>query len=205
MMPPMSARLAGASAASTPSRRARLLLVLLVAASSLACDLSTKAWAWENLRRARKPLVVIDPLLELSFSFNTGAAFGFLVGVSWARTFFVGITVLALAYMAFLAWSMPTQKRLGFVAVAFVSAGAAGNLHDRLVRIDDVGRFGVVDFLKINYPWGGSWPTFNVADVLLLVGVAMLFYSVSSSSSSEPASPESASSGASFGSGLPSP
>ena len=32
---------------------------------------------------------------------------------------------------------------------------------------------GKVDFIKINYPWGGSWPTFNVADVLVFVGVAL--------------------------------
>lgn len=171
----MSAGPGETASSSEPTRRARITLALLVAASTLACDLWTKAWAWENLRHARKPVVVIDPLVELSFSFNTGAAFGFLVGVSWARAFFIVITVLALGYMAFLAWSMPTRQRYGFVAVALVSAGAAGNLHDRLLRADEAGRFGVVDFLKINYPWGGSWPTFNVADVLLLVGVALLF------------------------------
>jgi signal peptidase II len=175
MIAPMSADPGEAPPAPSASRRGRIVLALLVAASSLACDLSTKAWAWENLRPTRKPVVVIDPLFELSFSFNTGAAFGFLVGVSWARVFFIVVTLLALCYMAFLAWSMPTRQRYGYVAVALISAGAAGNLHDRLVRADEAGRFGVVDFLKINYPWGGSWPTFNVADVLLLVGVGLLF------------------------------
>ncbi|MBL4688015.1 MAG: signal peptidase II, partial [Nannocystaceae bacterium] len=67
-------------------------------------------------------------------------------------------------------------RRYGFVAIALVAAGAAGNLHDRLVRADAAGRHGVVDFLKINYPWGGSWPTFNIADVVLLLGVGLLFF-----------------------------
>ncbi len=156
-----------------PSRRSRIVLTLVVLATTLALDLWTKAWAWEHLRRGR-PVVVIDPLLEFSFSFNLGAAFGFLNDASWSRLFFIAVTVLALIYMAWLARTLPTQKAYGFVAVGLVAAGASGNLHDRLVRANDGGHYGVVDFIKVNYPWGGSWPTFNVADALLLVGVLML-------------------------------
>ena len=160
---------------SVPSRRSRVVLALVILAVTLAIDLWSKDWAWENLRR-QKPIVVIDPLLEFSFSFNLGAAFGFLNDASWSRFFFIGVTLLALAYMAWLAYSLPTRHRYNFVAVGLISAGALGNLHDRLVRANDGGFYGVVDFIKINYPWGGSWPTFNVADVLLLVGVVLLFF-----------------------------
>ncbi len=157
-----------------PSRRSRLVLTLVILVITLALDLWTKDWAWENLRRQR-PVTVIDPLLEFSFSFNLGAAFGFLNSASWARMFFITVTLLALAYMAWLAFTLPTRHRYSFMAVGLISAGAAGNLHDRLVRANDGGYYGVVDFIKVNYPWGGSWPTFNVADVLLLVGVVTLF------------------------------
>jgi signal peptidase II len=156
-----------------PSRRSRILLTLVVLATTLALDLWSKAWAWNNLRRG-KPIMVIDPLLEFSFSFNLGAAFGFLNDASWSRLFFITVTVLALAYMAWLAYTLPTRKAYGFVAVGLIAAGAAGNLHDRLVRANDGGHYGVVDFIKVNYPWGGSWPTFNVADALLLIGVLTL-------------------------------
>jgi signal peptidase II len=156
-----------------PSRRSRIVLTLVVLAITLAIDLWTKAWAWENLRRAR-PIMVIDPLLEFAFSFNLGAAFGFLNSASWSRVFFIVVTVLALVYMGWLALSLPTRHRYGFVAVGLIAAGAAGNLHDRLMRANDGGHYGVVDFIKINYPWGGSWPTFNVADMLLLFGVVTL-------------------------------
>lgn len=156
-----------------PSRRSRIVLTLVVLVTTLAIDLVTKAWAWENLRRA-KPIMVIDPLLELSFSFNLGAAFGFLNDASWSRVFFILVTLLALGYMAWLAYTLPTRRAYGFVAVGLIAAGAAGNLHDRLVRANEAGSYGVVDFIKINYPWGGSWPTFNVADALLLVGVLTL-------------------------------
>jgi signal peptidase II len=156
-----------------PSRRSRIVLTLVVLAATLALDLGTKAWAWNNLRRA-KPIMVIDPLLEFSFSFNLGAAFGFLNDASWSRFFFIAVTLLALAYMAWLAYTLPTRRAYGFVAVGLIAAGAAGNLHDRLVRANDGGFYGVVDFIKVNYPWGGSWPTFNVADALLLIGVLTL-------------------------------
>jgi signal peptidase II len=156
-----------------PSRRSRIVLTLAVLAITLALDLWTKAWAWEHLRRG-KPVMVIDPLLELAFSFNLGAAFGFLNDASWSRFFFIGVTVLALAYMTWLALTLPTRRAYGFVAVGLIAAGAAGNLHDRLVRANEGGHYGVVDFIKVNYPWGGSWPTFNVADALLLIGVATL-------------------------------
>ena len=155
-------------------RKSRLVLTMVAFVVALAADLLSKAWAWNNLRPPAKPIVVIDPLFELSFSFNTGAAFGFLNGMSWARAFFIVVTLIALAYMAWLAWSMPTVRAYGFIGVALVASGAAGNLHDRLVR-QQAQHYGVVDFLKINYPWGGSWPTFNIADVALLVGVGLLF------------------------------
>lgn len=156
-----------------PSRRSRLVLTLVVMIATLALDLWSKSWAWENLRHKR-PVMIIDPLVEFSFSFNLGAAFGFLNSVSWSRVFFIVVTLLALIYMVWLALSLPTRRSYGFVAVGLIAAGASGNLHDRLVRTNDAGAYGVVDFIKVNYPWGGSWPTFNVADVLLLLGVATL-------------------------------
>jgi signal peptidase II len=63
------------------------------------------------------------------------------------------------------------------VAIGLVSAGALGNLHDRLFRtMEVVGgvRHGVVDFIKIYYWPGKAWPTFNVADIALVVGVGLL-------------------------------
>jgi signal peptidase II len=50
--------------------------------------------------------------------------------------------------------------------------GALGNGLDRLLRAAPGGGTGVVDFVKVNFPWGGSWPAFNVADALLVIGPA---------------------------------
>ena len=50
-------------------------------------------------------------------------------------------------------------------------AGALGNIHDRLFNNGQV-----VDFIEVNlHFWPANpWPTFNIADVLLCVGVAIL-------------------------------
>ncbi|MEM6990474.1 MAG: signal peptidase II [Myxococcota bacterium] len=158
-----------------PPRTPLLVLTAVVFALSLGADLWSKAWAWNTIKPPGKPVMVWEPHFEFSYSFNTGAAFGFLNRFGWAREFFIVVTLIAMAYMLWLALRMPTTRRYGFVAIALVASGAAGNLHDRLVRVDAGGRYGVVDFLKVNYPWGGSWPTFNIADVVLLVGVGLLF------------------------------
>jgi signal peptidase II len=154
-------------------RLRRMGLLAFVAGGSLACDLETKAWAWDNLR-GQASVSVIDPIFELAFAFNTGSAFSIVRDGAAFRTVFIVVAFAAVAWLVWLASKMPTQGRAGFVALGLVAAGALGNLHDRLFRIDELGRHGVVDFMKINYPWGGSWPIFNVADVLLLVGVGLL-------------------------------
>lgn len=160
-----------------PSRWRRLALLSLVGGGSLACDLQTKAWAWDNLR-GQASVWLHDPIVELAFAFNTGSAFSIIREGEWARVLFVVVTLAALTWLGWLAATMSTARRTGFVALGLLAAGALGNLHDRLFRIDELGRHGVVDFVKINYPWGGawggSWPVFNVADVLLLLGVALL-------------------------------
>ncbi len=167
---------------SEPSRTKRLVLVGIVFVLALALDLWSKAWAWEHLR-GQPAVPVIDEVFYLKFGFNTGSAFSFLRDESWARSFFIVVTFLALFYMAWLAWKMPTRKAYGFIAVGLISAGAAGNLHDRFFRTMEVWinnekvlRHGVVDFLQVylNYEKEKYWPIFNVADSALVCGVGLL-------------------------------
>jgi signal peptidase II len=173
------------STASEPSRTdrpKRLAIVGVVFVIVLALDLWTKAWAWEHLKNG--PAVeLIEHVFYLKFGFNTGSAFSFLRDASWARYFFIVVTFLALGYMGWLALKMPTQRRYGFLAVGLIAAGAAGNLHDRLVRTMDVWmngqiveRHGVIDFLQFFYNWDEQkyWPIFNVADSALVCGVILL-------------------------------
>lgn len=162
--------------AAGPSRASRLYLVLGVLVVTLVLDLWSKAWAWEHLREGAS-VTVIEGWVEWEFGFNTGSAFSLLRDASWARITFIGVTVIAVLYMARLAMTLPTRWASSFIAVALVSGGALGNLHDRLFRIMEIRgeeRYGVVDFIKVHYWSGKVWPTFNIADVALVVGVGLL-------------------------------
>ncbi len=157
-------------------RSRRILLALVVAAVALALDLRTKAWAWDTLRLEGRRRI-IDGFLHFEFAFNTGSAFGFLRNAPWARVAFVVVTLAALAYLARLAFTMATERASGFVAIGLIAGGALGNLHDRLFRsmllFGEGERHGVVDFVVVFYWPGRRWPAFNVADVVLLVGVGL--------------------------------
>jgi signal peptidase II len=178
----MSSTTSEPSRTGRPARLARLAIVGVVFVIVLALDLWTKAWAWENLKNG--PAVeLVEHVFYLKFGFNTGSAFSFLRDASWARHFFIVVTFLALGYMGWLALKMPTERRYGFLAVGLIAAGAAGNLHDRLVRTMDVWmngqiveRHGVIDFLQFFYNWDEQkyWPIFNVADSALVCGVILL-------------------------------
>ncbi len=159
-----------------PSRASRLWLVAIVTVLVLVADLWSKSWAWENLRDA-PGVPVIENWFYYEFGFNTGSAFSLLRDTAWARATFIGVTVIAVLYMTRMALTLPTRWGSAFVAVALVCGGALGNLHDRLFRIMEIRgeeRYGVVDFIKVYYWPDKVWPTFNIADVALVVGVGLL-------------------------------
>lgn len=168
---------AGGRDAVDPPRTRRLLEGAVVLVLVLAADLWSKAWAWDNLRDGHSE-TVIDRWAFFEFGFNTGSAFSFLRDAAYARITFILVTILALLYMARLAATLPTRFRSAFIAIALVTGGALGNLHDRLFRVMELRgelRYGVVDFIKVYYWPGKVWPTFNVADIALVAGVALLF------------------------------
>ena len=89
---------------------------------------------------------------------NTGAAFGFLAG---NNLLFIIITLILLIVLSYLFFKLK-ESRLGLL---FVIAGAFGNLIDRIFFK------GVIDFIHL-----GFWPTFNLADVFIVVGVIFLLW-----------------------------
>lgn len=156
----------------------RWLLFAGVCAAALALDLGTKQWVWDTLRPpAGSPLVVWPRVLELAFAYNEGTAFGVVREVGERPLWLLLVAALMLVWVAWLVRA-PGTRRAGIIGAAMIVAGTLGNLHDRFFRLDDLGRRGVVDFIKIYYPWadpwGASWPSFNVADAWLVVGVALI-------------------------------
>jgi signal peptidase II len=128
----------------------------------VAADQATKAWALEALDDG--PIVVIEGWLNLRLVFNTGASFSlFAKGGA-----IIGILVIAVVIMIFFALR-EAGHRLDAVALGLVLGGAVGNLLDRAFRGDAFLDGAVVDFINVPF-----FATFNVADIAINVGVALL-------------------------------
>jgi signal peptidase II len=113
-------------------------------------------------------ITIIPGFFDLTYVKNPGAAFGILSGDHgmWRKVFFVSVTLIALGVIAVLI--RKTHERLLVVAFSLIAGGAIGNnLIDRV-------RYGmVVDFIEWYYK-SYHWPTFNIADSAISVGVGLL-------------------------------
>jgi signal peptidase II len=138
-----------------------------VALVVVVVDVVTKAIAAATLAPPLIPHPVIGELARLTLVYNRGAAFGIHVGV-YSRPIFAILTVGALAILWRLYRATLPGDRRRVLALALVSAGAVGNLIDRLRSPK-----GVVDFIDIgSATW--RWPTFNVADIAVTTGAVLL-------------------------------
>jgi signal peptidase II len=110
-----------------------------------------------------------DRTIELGFgpklllTYNSGAAFSIGSGRSGFFTVVASTTIVVL--IAYAVWLR--QRPWQAVAFGLIIGGAAGNVVDRLAR-DNGGR--VIDFIQLA-KW---WPVFNVADMCLFFGVALM-------------------------------
>jgi signal peptidase II len=146
----------------------------LTAVGGGGCDLATKAWAEETLiELPRHSKMVLEPWLELSLAYNRGTAFSLLPDLGVAR-WIMGLVALVAAIVLLVVVVRSRAGRFAAIALGAIAGGAIGNGIDRMFHLAPGGGTGVVDFIKVNYPWGGNWPIFNVADVLVAVGAGML-------------------------------
>lgn len=148
------------------------MLLCVVVLAVLALDLATKAWVLRTL-----PLYtqkeIIPGFFNLVHVRNTGVAFSFFAGTDspWRVHILVALTLAALGVIFFLYRECRREEKAKRFALGLIAGGALGNLADRL-------RFGnVVDFLDF-YIGPYHWPAFNVADVAVTVGAALLLVAV---------------------------
>ena len=112
---------------------------------------------------------VVPGALGLIYAENPGAAWGFMrnLGAGVRRTFLGGVSLLAMFFILYLYRSIPAVDRISQVAFASLLGGAMGNFWERL-------KLGyVVDFIDM-YVGDSHWPTYNVADIAITVGVGLL-------------------------------
>lgn len=144
-------------------QKQHLFLSILALCSLLLADQYTKWLAISHLK-GQEPFVIINRVLEFSYLENTGAAFSSFMG---RQTFLIGLTAIVILLLLWKYLTLPSGRR--FVpmrlCLLFILSGAVGNLIDR------VSRNYVVDFI---YFVPINFPKFNVADIYITVGVAIL-------------------------------
>ena len=133
----------------------------------VALDIASKAAAVSSLTPAYTPHEIIGNLVRFTLAYNPGAAFGFNLG-SASRWIFTVLTLIALGVLATLYRATREGDYTRVLALALVSAGALGNLIDRIRW-----SVGVVDFIDVGFGDHRFW-TFNVADSAVTVGAFLL-------------------------------
>ncbi len=123
-------------------------------------DRASKVWAIDAL--ADKPITVIDNFFYFRYLENKGAAFSILQG----KTIFL-IVMTSLIALAVLFVIFKYKDKFLRTTLSLILSGALGNLYDRIVKGS------VTDFIDFHF---GSYvfPTFNVADMLVVVGTILL-------------------------------
>jgi signal peptidase II len=142
---------------------------------SLAIFLLDQATKWLVLGLLEPYQVVqLIPNINLTLMFNTGAAFSVLADAGgWQRWLLVGVAVIVTTALTIWLLRLKTHERALAFSLALVIGGALGNLVDRIL-------FGhVVDFIQVYIPviplaLFNPWPSFNVADSAISVGVVIM-------------------------------
>ena len=183
-----------ASKPPTSSKRRRSYIFLsIVASTALALDLGTKYWALHTLETPTASgdgipaPITVTSWLAFQLARNRGGAWGLLQTASESvrKPFFFAVSLVAVCFIVYLFSKVhPKQHALRW-GLPLVLGGALGNLVDRV-------RYGwVIDFVDYKSTWvrwlneliaklssthsvTDHWPTFNVADVAICVGVGLM-------------------------------
>lgn len=139
-------------------------MILIIIILGIFLDRSTKLWALETLR-GNDGIVIIKNFFSFDYLENRGAAFGILQGRVSVLTIVTSCVVVALIIYLF---KYSPKSKLMKYSLALIISGAIGNLYDRIVYQY------VVDFILLHYKDVYYFPTFNIADMLVVFGTAIM-------------------------------
>jgi signal peptidase II len=156
----------------------RMRVFIIVSGCVILFDHLVK-WIIRATMDLNQTIPVIGNFFTISYILNSGIAFGFFdSNPSPVKTpLLIVISLVALCIILYIFLSLPKEIRHSGLAMGLVFGGAIGNIIDRIIR----GK--VVDFLDVDFPdisiprlhiYMTRWPTFNVADSCVLVGIIML-------------------------------
>lgn len=145
------------------SKNVNLFIALFLVIVLTIIDQLTKYLAITQLKDST-PHVLIKDVFELQYLENRGAAFGVFQNKQWIFIVFTFIVLIAVA-LIYVKTPLNPYYRPIRVCVIFITAGAIGNMIDRIYR-----NF-VVDFLYFKLI---DFPVFNVADIYVTLTIIIL-------------------------------
>jgi signal peptidase II len=140
-----------------------LLLLVVIALGVYGIDQLAKLLIVRGMREGQT-IDLLGPVLQFHFVTNSGAAFSFANGYTWA------FSIVAVGVIVAIVWFARRIRSLAWATMfGLVLGGALGNLTDRLFRPPGFGVGHVVDFISI-----GLFPAiFNVADIAITTAMAL--------------------------------
>ena len=137
----------------------------LVAVLVFAADQLSKYWILRIINLDERDPIQITPFMDLAMAWNRGVSYGLL-----STNTQVLLIILSLVISFFIVlWLAKTTHPMAAAAFGLILGGAIGNALDRAIH------GAVADFVHLH--WGTwSWYVFNVADIAIVAGVALLIY-----------------------------
>ena len=151
------------SEGSTKGGFSRAVILLLTALTILVADQLTKALVVANLAVGEKARLLGD-LVQVWHAQNRGAAFSLFQG---GTVVFLIVSVLSIGMVAYFHRNLRDRTPWLHVVLGIVLGGTLGNFIDRLRQGS------VTDWLSVGIG-DTRWPTFNVADSSVVIGIGIL-------------------------------
>jgi signal peptidase II len=141
-----------------------LLTLLILIADHVA------KWIVRAKLYPRESLEIIPGYLRLSYLHNSGVAFGLFDDVEsvWKPYILAGMAIVAVAVIVIYGLRASQSRKLLQLALAITLGGILGNFIDRIFRGY------VIDFIEFHIKEVFHWPTFNIADSAITVGIVLL-------------------------------
>ena len=143
-----------------------IISVILILSITIILDQLTKYIAFIVLFKD-KQVLIINHFLNFRPVWNDGISFGMLQGYgNYGRIAFIIIALIISLWIIIYSKKLNT---IGFIGYNMIAGGAIGNVIDRVIY----GK--VIDFIDVHYK-GYHWPTFNMADSFIFIGVLLFIY-----------------------------
>jgi signal peptidase II len=157
----------------------RNAIFAVVTIVGIVLDQVSKAWIVANVDLGREEITLIPGFLSIVHAQNPGAALSLLRDFEYRQVVFGLFTLVAVGVIGDMFRKLPTSDKFLSATLGLILSGALGN------AIDRVRQQYVTDFIRMYTEQASlrdwlvgtfgtaEWPTYNVADIALVVGVIL--------------------------------